>query len=165
MGFEELRGALFKMLEAGARARGAAPPTGRVREAVAEFREGQGIPVTLRVHGAGPEPSPAAARLLVRAVREGLANVVKHANAADVLVVLRCGRRWWTVEVHDDGSGNPQVVRECAAKATSFGLYSLVDTARVGGRFWVSEAPALGGVRLSVSVPVATPDGPAPHEV
>ena len=75
-----------------------------------------------------------------------------------MLVVLRCGRRWWTVEVHDDGAGDPQFVRECAAKATSFGLFSLVsDTARVGGRFWVAEAPALGGVRLSVSVPVATP--------
>lgn len=169
-GSRELRAALFKMLETEREQEESTPLPGRVREALADFRGCQGIGASLRVHGAGPEPSSACARLLLRTVREGLANVVKHAHASEVLVVLRCGRRWWTAEVHDDGAGDPQTVRDCAAQATSFGLYSLVsDTSRVGGRFWVAESPALGGVRLSVSVPVCVPvaplDSPGPREL
>jgi signal transduction histidine kinase len=161
-GSRELRSALFRMLESEREQEESAPLGDRVRVTVDDFRAREGVTATLRVQGAGPEPSPAAARLLLRTVREGLANVIKHAQATEVLVVLRCGRRWWTAEVHDDGSGDPQAVRDCAAQATSFGLFSLVsDTSRVGGRFWVSEAPGLGGVRLSVSVPVGAPEPPA----
>ncbi len=155
-GSRELRSALFKMLEAEREQEELTPLPDRVRATLAEFRERHDLEATLRMHGGGADPQPAAARLLLRTVREGLANVVKHAGATQVLVVLRCGRRWWTAEVHDDGSGDPRVVRECAAGATSFGLYSLVsDTSRVGGRLWVAESPSLCGVRLSVSVPVA----------
>jgi signal transduction histidine kinase len=165
-GSRELRAALFRMLESEREQEESAPLAGRVRETVEDFRVREGLSATLRVHGAGPEPAPAAARLLLRTVREGLANVIKHASATEVLVVLRCGRRWWTAEVHDDGCGDPQAVRDCAAQATSFGLFSLVsDTSRVGGRFWLSEAPGLGGVRLSVSVPVGTAETPAPHDL
>jgi signal transduction histidine kinase len=164
-GSRDLRSALFKVLETEREEEEPTPLPGRVREALTEFRECQGIAAALRIHGAGPEPSPASARLLLRTVREGLANVVKHANASEVLVVLRCGRRWWTAEVHDDGSGDPRAVRASAAQAVSFGLYSLVsDTSRVGGRFWVAEAPSLGGIRLSVSVPVGTP-GSVPRKL
>ena len=78
--------------------------------------------------GDGPVPTAAAAaRLLLRAVREGLANVAKHAGASRVEVILvRRDERWWTVEVCDDGSGDagrsvrswPRLARSgCAASA------------------------------------------------
>ena len=89
-GSRDLRSALFRMLETEREQEELTPLPGRVRDAVAEYRA-SGHAATLRVHGAGPDPSPAAARLLLRTVREGLANVVKHASASEVLVVLRCG--------------------------------------------------------------------------
>jgi signal transduction histidine kinase len=158
IGSKELRGALFKMLEAEREQEDLLAVTDRIRDAIADFRARHAGTATLEVEGTGPEPGTAASRLLLRTVREGLANVAKHAEASAALVVLRRGRRWWTVEVHDDGTGDPALVRDSVAGATSFGLYSLVNEAsRVGGRLWVERAPGLGGVQLNVSVPV----GPA----
>lgn len=160
MGSKELRGALFKMLEAEREQDEHAAVQERMRECVAEFQDGHGCDTRVQIEGSGPEPEAAAARLLLRAVREGLANVAKHARASQVLVVLRRGRRWWTVEVHDDGAGDPDAVARCASEATSFGLFSLdAESARIGGRLWLSRAPGLGGVQLNVSVPVGA--GPA----
>ena len=155
MGSKELRGALFKMLEAEREHEELVRVADRIRDALTDFRDRHVLGATLDVHGTGPEPDTAAARLLLRTVREGLANVAKHAGAAQVLVVLRRGRRWWTVEVHDDGAGDPGAVRLCAIEATSFGLFSLLtESSRVGGRLWVTQSPSLTGVQLSVSVPV-----------
>lgn len=155
MGSKELRGALFKMLEAEREHEELVPLTERVRDSVADFRDRHGCPAGLKVEGSGPEPDAAAARVLLRTVREGLANVAKHAQASQVSVVLRRGRRWWSVEVHDDGSGDPAEVSRCVREATSFGLFSLdTESARVGGRLWIGRAAALGGVQLNVSVPV-----------
>jgi signal transduction histidine kinase len=160
MSSKELRGALFKMLEAEREHEELVAVSERVRDSVADFRDRHGCRAVLEIEGNGPEPDPAAARVLLRTVREGLANVAKHARAAQVLVVLRRGRRWWTVEVHDDGSGDPAEVSRCASAATSFGLFSLdTESARVGGRLWVTRAEGLRGVQLNVSVPVGA--GPA----
>ena len=158
MGSKELRGALFKMLEAEREQEELVPVSDRVRDALADFHDRHGLVVRLQADGTGPDPDLAAGRLLLRTVREGLANVAKHAGAAQVLVVLRRGRRWWTVEVHDDGCGDPAAIGRCASEATSFGLFSLLtESSRVGGRLWVVRSPALAGVQLSVSVPA----GPA----
>jgi len=114
------------------------------------------VAVTVRVTGEGPEPSPAAAGVLLRAAREGLANVVKHAGAAHALVLLRRGRDRWTVEVHDDGGGDPAAVRASIAAMGSFGLCSLTSNVeRVDGRLAVLASPELGGIALTVSLPVA----------
>lgn len=112
------------------------------------------LSIDLTVHGNAPEPGEAAAHLLVRCVREGLVNVVKHAGADRALVVVGRSRRRWTVEVHDNGRGDSVAVSERMASARSVGLASLGrEAARLGGRAWVGQAPELAGVLLKVAVP------------
>jgi signal transduction histidine kinase len=118
------------------------------------------ITVDLQVTGEGPEPDAVAGDLVVRAVTEGLANIVKHGDASQALVLIRRGTSWWTVEVHDDGIGDPAEVRIKMAQRSGmcFGLCSLADEARrLGGRIWISGAARLGGISLSLSVPVPVP--------
>jgi signal transduction histidine kinase len=123
--------------------------------AAAVAAECPAVAVSIEVTGEGPTPSVPARRVLLRAAREGLANVIKHADAGRVLVVLRRGPRWWTLEVHDDGSGEPAVLRASMAQRRSFGLDSLrSNAAPVGGRLAVLPSAELGGILLSMAVPV-----------
>ncbi|MGQ0467944.1 MAG: sensor histidine kinase [Sporichthyaceae bacterium] len=120
-----------------------------------EFGGRHGIDTALRVGGSGSSIEQHPARVLRRAVQEGLANVGKHAAASRVQLALHRGRRWWSVQLDDDGAGDPAAVRRSAGEVRSFGLSSLdVDVARVGGRLTIAAAPGLGGLRLRVAVPV-----------
>ena len=129
----------------------------RITAGVNEFADRSAITADLNVGGEGVEPGPAAGDLLVRAVREGLANVAKHARASQALVVVRTGLSWWAVEIADDGTGDPREVRQTITRpgGPSFGIASLADESnRLGGRLRVGSASRLGGIELSVSVPV-----------
>ncbi|NMO92263.1 sensor histidine kinase [Actinomycetospora sp. TBRC 11914] len=117
-------------------------------------------PTRLVTVGTGPEPVGSARDVVVRAVREGLANARKHAVATRALVTVRRGRRWWTVEVDDDGTGDEHTLRgamtdpSAEEPGAAYGLRSLaLEAAAAGGRIWITTAPGLGGIRLSVSVP------------
>lgn len=123
-----------------------------------EFGGRHRIDTALHVAGSGTRIEHHPARVLRRTVQEGLANVGKHAAASRVQLAVHRGRRWWSVQLDDDGAGDPAVVRRSAAQIRSFGLSSLdVDVARVGGRLTIATAPGLGGLRLRVAVPVGEP--------
>jgi signal transduction histidine kinase len=127
-----------------------------VRDRLDEFRTRSDVSVNFDVRGVGPEPAVECRDVLVRAVREGLANVLKHANATQVTVALRRGVMGWAVRVDDDGTGRAPDVRRILTlpEAESFGLPSLAaEAVRLGGRFRVSAAPGLGGVSIGVWVP------------
>jgi signal transduction histidine kinase len=131
-----------------------------IRDRLDEFRAHSDINVDFDVRGTGPEPAVECRDVLVRAVREGLTNVIKHANATQVTVALRRDTKGWAVQVDDDGMGRAAEVRRLLTltKAESFGLPSLAaDAARLGGRFWVSAAPRLGGVSIGVEAPTNPP--------
>jgi signal transduction histidine kinase len=116
-------------------------------------------PTRLVTTGTGPEPVGTARDVMVRTVREGLANARKHAVATCALVTVRRGRRWWEVDVDDDGTGDEHTVRSSLTDTAgdAYGLRSLaLEASRAGGRLWVVTAPGLGGIRLSVSVPAGT---------
>jgi signal transduction histidine kinase len=143
--------------------RGSGPPgrvIDRVRALVDDLCRSGGPTADIEIKGDGPEPDPARVDVMVRAVREGLVNVAKHANATQIEVQIRRGNSWWTVEVSDDGVGSAGNARRAlAADAPTFGLRSLGENvARLGGRLWISDAPRLLGVRLGVAVPVSTDD-------
>lgn len=128
-----------------------------VRRRLDEFVHDHGVSADIEFRGTLRPPSGASRDIIERTVREGLANIAKHANATQVLIIVRCGVAWMTVEVLDDGDGNEMTVRTQLSHPTelSFGLRSLaMDTDHIGGRLWISTAPRLGGLRLSVSVPV-----------
>jgi nitrate/nitrite-specific signal transduction histidine kinase len=159
LGSRQLREALLSVLVAENGQPQSAPLPEALSDLTDDFAAARpGVAISIQVTGDGPEPEEPACRVLLRAVREGLANVAKHASAQRVLVVLRRGRRWWTVEVHDDGCGDPARLQASAAQLTSFGLYSLMgDAARVGGRLAVAASPELAGILLAVTVPVPAP--------
>ncbi|MGQ0845113.1 MAG: sensor histidine kinase [Sporichthyaceae bacterium] len=169
-GSAQLRSALIGVLApAPFGASGEQAPTLAPAEALAadvetmaqEFAGRHGIATALNVGGSGTSIEDRPARVLRRAVQEGLANVGKHAAASRVQLALHRGRRWWTVQIDDDGAGDPAHVRSSAAQIRSFGLSSLdTDIARVGGRLVIAEAPRLGGLRLHVAVPIGRPATP-----
>lgn len=158
-GSRDLREILLTLLTAGTGDRPPAPDaeplSDQVAAVVARFAAAHPVAVELRTRGTGPQPTAPAERVLLRAVREGLANVAKHAGAGRAQVVLHRGRRWWTVEVHDDGSGDADAITGRIPPTHSFGLVSLHgEAARLGGRLWVCAAPDLGGVQLNVTLPI-----------
>lgn len=161
-GSRQLRAALFEVSQGEYQTRDVntnVPIVDAVQACLDEFLGYSGISADFECFGNGPEPSGLGRDLVLRVAREGLANIAKHAGATQAHIILRCGQTWWTVEVHDDGGGDPRSLRLDLAQQrgrSSFGLRSLVaDASRLGGRLWVSSAPCLGGVQVSVSVPVS----------
>lgn len=129
----------------------------RIRRRVEEFRDRFDIPVDLEIEGNGPEPGAAAADLLVRSVKEGLVNIVKHAQATRALVIVRRADSW-AIEVHDDGVGRPGTVYDAlSSRELAFGLATIrADASRVAGRMCLSDARWPQGLCLMVSVPVTS---------
>ena len=129
-----------------------------LREAVRQL-------VTTEAHGAGLEAEVRieedlelpleAGRLAYRVIREGLRNVIKHAEAARVWVELGCYEQQVMVRVVDDGHGPG------AGPVTSpqghLGLRLLTDTVLdVGGTLAITEGP-VGGTSLVAQFPVELP--------
>lgn len=156
----ELRGVLTAMFEGDLERRGETVVE-RIRPCVDHALRRSDLTVDIRLEGAGAEPGADSADLIVRGVREGLANVVKHAEASEALVIVRRGEKWWTVMVEDDGLGDANAVRHIITNSAglTLGLASLAAEAeRLGGRLWMSSAGRLSGLNLSVSVPVSGRD-------
>lgn len=88
-------------------------------------------------------------QLVYRLVREGLANVHRHAHASRVGVRVVSLPTSVEVDVTDDGRGLP----DGPLPEGHFGLRLLADTTRsVGGRLEVLSAPS-GGTRLAAALP------------
>lgn len=168
----QLRAALYELTQEGDEevALSATPEAGdvdgdpwlaQVDAVVDSFFHRSGISVDVQVRGEGLPPAPHGLDVLLRTVREGLANVLKHAEATEVLVVVRRSQHWWMVEVHDDGDADPTRLRRTLTASNlrpgadrGYGLISLKhQTAQVGGRLWLSESPKLRGLQVTTSVP------------
>lgn len=129
----------------------------RVGALVEELRGVDGPLADVELRGDGAEPDAERATVLVRAVREGLANVLKHAGATQVEIVIERGQDAWAVVVGDDGVGAPGLVAAALTSSggQSFGLRSLSEEAgRLGGSLRVGSSDSLGGIELRVQVPL-----------
>src|SRR5260370_28145943 len=100
---------------------------------------------------AGPR-RPTTEVVLLRAAQEALANVRKHARAADVRVVLSYEPHAVRLDVRDDGAGfDPDRVNG------GYGLRGMRSRIlQVGGSLLV-RAPPGAGTSLSVEVPGSPP--------
>jgi signal transduction histidine kinase len=98
--------------------------------------------------------SPDAARLAYRVVREGLRNVVKHAEADRVAVRVHEEGDLITVTVRDDGRGLPVGPAGSPQPPEGhLGLRLLADTVRdLGGTLDAGPAPRRG-TQLEVTFP------------
>jgi signal transduction histidine kinase len=96
--------------------------------------------------------SPEASIAVFRIVQEALANVLKHARATAVEVVLEVVEPWLVVRVSDDGVGVPP---ERLLVLRSHGLAAMRQRARSLGGYWHVQRPAGGGTQVEVRVPLA----------
>jgi len=116
----------------------------------AEVAERGGACLRLDVDDAVPLPAPVR-QAVVRIVQEGVANAVRHGEAATVDVAVAVSDQV-RVSVADDGAGfEPDSIRA----AGGFGLTSMRQRAEaLGGRLLIASSPG-AGTRLDAVLPVA----------
>jgi PAS domain S-box-containing protein len=140
---KELRAAIFALQGSGPAPGGV---RGRLFAVVSDAGPALGFDARLQFEGAVESIDPALAEDLVAVLREGLANVARHAHAGQVRVEVSVGDQ---VElcVSDDGDGVPDEV------VGGRGLANLAARAtQRGGRFEVARGPD-GGTLLRWSAP------------
>ena len=117
-----------------------------------DVAEKSGIPIDFHATREGGRMPREVESCLYRVVQEALTNVIKHANAAHVSVLLAPGDRDLTLLVEDDGAGfAPHDV-----PPERLGLVGMRErVALVNGSLTVESAPG-AGTTLRVTVPLGT---------
>ncbi len=125
-----------------------------LRSLVRDFEERTGIRVTLTAPPALPVLTTDADLALFRALQEAFSNVVRHADASAVEVVLTLQDDHLIFVVHDDGRGFP-VSRDRALRVPEgrMGLTGMRERIlAVGGRVTVSNRARGAEVRITLPV-------------
>jgi signal transduction histidine kinase len=118
-----------------------------VRRQATRFTEETGIPAICRVTGTPRELATATEVVLLRAAQEALANVRRHAAAAEVALLLAYGEDSVRLVVRDDGRGFDP------AAASGFGLSGMRARAeQVHGRLAVRSSGDTG-TTIELEVP------------
>jgi signal transduction histidine kinase len=113
------------------------------------------LQVDIRVRGSFSDLSPLRRRSLYRVAQEALTNVVKHAAAERVEVVLDVNEPLASLTIQDDGRGfDPAVVATRAHDRERFGLRGITErVTSLGGACEVVSTPG-AGTTLRVSLPL-----------
>ncbi len=129
---------------------------------IAEFRRRTGIACELVDEPKEVVLGDHAATAFFRILQESLSNIVRHAHASSVRVVLQCTGRQLTMTVSDNGIGLGARER---GKIGSFGLVGIEERINIlGGAFSISSTDG-DGTTVCVSVPIqAEPDHFGTHE-
>ena len=128
---------------------------------VAEWQERYGVRVDIQTFGRD-KPLPAdVSAVLYRLVQEGLTNVLKHAGAGKVSIVLEKKPEGLALILEDDGVGfNPDDVGRDASRAgraPGLGLSGMRErVALLGGTIAVESAPGKG-CTIFVQIPLEEP--------
>ena len=128
---------------------------------VAEWQERYGVRVDIQTFGRdNPLPADVAA-VLYRLVQEGLTNVLKHAQASKVSIVLEKKSEGLALVLEDDGIGfDPENVERDVSgggRASGLGLSGMKErVALLGGRIAVESAPGKGST-IFVQIPLEEP--------
>lgn len=125
----------------------------------AQFSGAGGPACTVDAQGLGPADEPRLAALatpLYRVTQEALTNVVKHAAARRVRIVLaRSSRGALKLAVSDDGVGLP---KGRIHRPDAFGLAGMRERVRAVGGTLRLRGRAGGGTTVEVEIPAAVPD-------
>jgi LuxR family transcriptional regulator, regulator of acetate metabolism len=120
-----------------------------LREDIGAFQRRSGTPAHLIVIGDAPAIEGARTDVLLRAVREGLRNVERHAQATEVVVTLCTDGDGAEVSVQDDGAGPRE-----GSPSTGIGLRGLrEEVGRLGGGLRLTRSDDVG-TTLRVWLPV-----------
>jgi len=108
-------------------------------------RDEHGIAVTLDTRNGPLRLDDDVGVTLFQSIRELLLNVVKHANASSVTVIIRRAPGHVHVEVVDDGDGFEVPERFIRLEDGGYGLFSIRERmSYLGGTFRVESAPGRG---------------------
>ena len=118
---------------------------------VQTFSESTDIRVALEAQLGDERLPPEVETTLYRMVQEALTNIVKHAEAANVSILLVRGKESATVVIEDDGQGfDPDKTRE-----GGLGLVGMRERAELHeGRLRIESAPGGEGATLVIEVPL-----------
>lgn len=122
------------------------------------------VNVVVKAPGTPLELSPAITTTLFRIVQEAVNNVVRHAGAGSVTIVLQLNGGTVQLRVEDDGRGfSPGDASRDAVELQRLGLLGIRERAELlGGEFQIASAPEKG-TRLQVSIPLGGTGGENPH--
>ncbi len=123
-----------------------------LRSLVADFAERAGLSVTFDAPEHVPPLAPDTELALFRALQEALSNVVRHAGAREVRVMLRCTEGHLDLVVRDDGRGLPVDARgHVRADESRMGLTGMRERIHaVGGTVRMHNAAPGAEVRVAV---------------
>lgn len=118
---------------------------------IAQFRSRTGIECDLTETHQDIQVSDHCATALFRILQESLSNILRHAQASRVQVVLRVERDWIWMSVGDNGIGLHPTGRH---KPGSFGLIGIEERINIlGGTFDMHSDPGTG-TTIRVAVPL-----------
>lgn len=130
--------------------------------AVQQLWDNSGIPqsfeASLRIQPLPREPEQEIKVLVYRAVQEALANLVRHAQASRVRMVLEPEGAGAVLKIQDNGVGFDvaRLLSAPASVASGIGLRSIREqAAALGGKLDIVSSP--GGTRLELVVPFVPP--------
>ena len=118
-------------------------------DAVAEQLRATGVEVTVDVDAVGMVPTPVHSAGY-RIVQEGLTNVLRHADAQAVSVVVRVDEDMLTIVVTDDGPG-----RTGSTEGTGAGVRGMRERAEALGGTLSAGPGEDGGWRVQATLPLA----------
>jgi signal transduction histidine kinase len=121
-----------------------------LRQALERFGMRHGIAVTVSSCGEGRPVPPAAATQIFRIVQEALTNIVRHAQARRVVLMLLHTGDGLEVCLSDDGVG----IDTAEVRPDAIGLFSMAERAsEIGATLRIGPAPG-GGTRLLLQLPL-----------
>jgi two-component system sensor histidine kinase UhpB len=122
--------------------------------------EGVGVNVVVKAPSVPLALSPAITTTLFRIVQEAVNNVVRHADAGSVTIVLGLNDGMVLLRVEDDGRGfDPGNASRDAVELQRLGLLGIRERAELlGGDVQIESAPEKG-TRLKVSIPLGGTGG------
>jgi PAS domain S-box-containing protein len=95
--------------------------------------------------------------ILFRNIRELLTNIIKHARARKVKIILEIGDHEIHITVQDDGIGfNPELISGESNQESGYGIFSIEERmADLGGRLEINSAPHKGCC-ITMSLPIVS---------
>ena len=123
-----------------------------------------GIRVIVKAPSVPLELSPAVTTTLFRIVQEAVSNIVRHANAGSVTIVLQLSGGLIQMRIQDDGRGfDPKNASRDAVELQQLGLLGIRERAELlGGQIQIESAPEKG-TSLQVSFPMGGTGGENTH--
>ena len=131
-------------------------PTGGLRRTLREYLQRFSLQTGIQCHfeghrGSAAALSPSTEVQLIRIVQEALANVKKHAPAAEVWLSVEADERLVRVVIRDNGPGfDPARVPHSGR----YGLHTMRERAEGIGGTLLIESGADTGTRLEVTIPL-----------